>query len=98
MLREEQYIKIAETFGTGVGIAEWSGDFYPHYTNVGKIPDEYKVIILTNLMIKENIYQKAHREIYRLKKKIGKRRIKESTIYEKALNNLMEQNEIHPLI
>lgn len=90
MIREEAYHKIANEFGTGVGIAEWEGDFYPHYTNISKMPDEMKVIILTNLIIKEGIYQQVHRELYRLKNKIGKRRIKESTLYEKAINNIME--------
>ena len=38
MIREETYHRIANQFGTGVGIAEWEGDFYPRYTNVSKIP------------------------------------------------------------
>ena len=94
MIREETYHRIANEYGVGVGIAEWTGNFYPHYTNVAKIPDEYKVIILTNLIIKEGIYQQVHRELYRLRKKIGKRRIKESTLYEKAINNVVEETGI----
>ena len=92
MLRDEHYHKIANTFGTGVGIAEWVGDFYPHYSNLKDIPDEMKVVILTNHIISEEIYQQVHRELYRLRKKIGKRRIKESTLYEKAINNVMGYN------
>jgi hypothetical protein len=92
MIREEYYIKIANEYGVGVGIAEWSGDFYPHYSNLKKMPDEFKVIILTNHIINEGIYQQVHRELFRLRNKIGKRKIKESTLYEKAINNVMEKN------
>jgi hypothetical protein len=98
MLRQEQYHKLADTFGTGIGIAEWEGDFYPHYTNVSKMPNEYKVIALTNFMIKENIYQQVMREVIRMEAKYKNKRINKSTIYEKSINNFIEQNEIHSLI
>lgn len=94
MLREETYHRIANEFGVGVGIAEWSGDFYPHYSNLKKMPDDFKVIILTNLIIREGIYQQVQRELFRLRLKIGKRRIKESTLYEKAINNVVEETGI----
>jgi len=94
MLREETYHRIANEYGVGVGIAEWSGDFYPHYSNLKKMPDDFKVIILTNLIIREGIYQQVQRELFRLRLKIGKRRIKESTLYEKAINNVVEETGI----
>lgn len=93
MIREETYHRLANEFGVGVGIAEWTEPFYPYYP-VSKMPDEMKVIILTNLIIREKIYQQVHRELYRLKNKIGKRRIKESTLYEKAINNVVERDNL----
>jgi hypothetical protein len=94
MIREETYHRIANEFGTGVGIAEWEGDFYPHYTNLRKIPDEFKVVILTNLMIREGIYQQVIREVIRLENKYANKRIKKSTLYEKAINNIVERDSI----
>ena len=94
MIREETYHKFANEFGTGVGIAEWEGDFYPRYTNVSKIPDEMKVNVLTNFIIKEGIYQQVIIEVIRLEKKYANKRIKKSTIYEKAINNIVERDGI----
>lgn len=88
-MRIEQYEKMAAMFGTGVGVAEWSGDFYPDVVSVSTMSDEMKVIALTNHIIEQGIYQQVHRELYRLRKKIGKRRIKESTLYEKAIDNVI---------
>jgi hypothetical protein len=94
MIRPEIYHRIANEFAVGVGVAEWEGAFYPHYTNIRKMPDEMKVIALTNFMIREGMYQQVHRELYRLRKKIGKRNIKESTLYEKAITNVTEGSDI----
>ena len=88
MIRAETYHRIANEYGVGVGIAEWSGNFYPHYPNIRKMPDEMKVIALTNLIIREGIYQQVHRELYNLRIKIGNRRIKESTLYRKAIDKV----------
>jgi hypothetical protein len=94
MIREETYHRIANEFAVGVGVAEWSGNFYPHYTNIRKMPDEMKVIALTNFMIREGIYQQVIREVIRLETKYGKRNIKRSTIYEKAITNVTEGSDI----
>ena len=94
MLNQKHYHKFANEFATGVGVAEWEGNFYPHYTNVSKIPDEMKVNVLTNLMIKEGIYQQVIREVVRLENKYANKRIKKSTIYEKAINNIVERDGI----
>jgi len=98
MLRQEHYDKLAMDFKTDMGVAEFDEPFYGFYPNIRKMPDELKVILLTKVMINEGIYQKAIIEIMRLETKYKNKRINKSTIYEKALNNLIEQNEIHPLI
>ena len=90
MIRQETYIRIANTFGTGLAKAEWEGNFYPYYTNVRKMPDELKVIALTNFVIREEVYQQVIREVLRLETKYKNKRIKQSTIYEKAINIIKE--------
>lgn len=90
MIRIETYQRIADTFGTGLGVAEWEGNFYPYYTNIRKMPDEYKVIALTNFIIREEIYQQTITEVLRLETKYRNKRIKKSTIYEKAINTIKE--------
>jgi hypothetical protein len=90
MIRPETYYKIANEFGTGVGVAEWEGDFYPTYPNIKSIPDEVRVNILTNFIIREEIYQQVIREVLRLEKKYKNKRINKSTMYEKAINTIKE--------
>jgi hypothetical protein len=89
MLRQEQYHNLAEEYQANIGIAEWESPFYGYHTNVAKMPDELKVIILTNYMIKEGIYQQCIREVIRMENKYKNKRINKSTIYEKALNNIV---------
>lgn len=89
MIRIETYQRLVDTFGTDLGRAEWEADFYPHYTNIRNIPDEMKVIILTNHMISKGIYQQTIKEVLRLETKYKNKRIKKSTIYEKALDMVM---------
>jgi len=89
MIRIETYQRIAEEFATGLGVAEWDGSIYENYTNIRKIPDEMKVIVLTNYMIRQNIYQQVIREVLTLEKKYKNKRINKSTIYEKALDMVM---------
>lgn len=89
MIKYEQYLKLAEEYQCDMGTADWVNPFYPHYTNIRKMPDEMKVIILTNHMIKEGIYQQGIREVLRLESKYNKRNIKKSTIYEKAIDNII---------
>ena len=89
MIRPETYYKIANDFATGVGVAEWEGSIYESYTNISKIPDEMKVIVLTNYIIKEEIYQQVIKEVLRLEVKYKNKRINKSTIYEKALDMVM---------
>ena len=88
MIRYETYKRISDEYGVDVGIAEWEGGglVYPTYERVKDIPEDMKVVALTNFIIEHNIYQQVHRELYRLRLKIGKRKIKESTLYEKAID------------
>ena len=89
MLKQQHYNDLSEQFKTDIGIAEWESPFYGYHTNVAKMPDELKVIILTNYMIKEGIYQQCIREVIRMENKYKNKRINKSTIYEKALNNIL---------
>jgi hypothetical protein len=89
MLRQEQYHKLADDYKTDIGIAEWESPFYGYHTNIRKMPDDLKVAILTNYMIKEGIYQQCIREVIRMEAKYKNKRINKSTIYEKALDNVL---------
>jgi hypothetical protein len=90
MLTQKHYHQFADEYATGVGVAEWEGNFYPYYSNIRKMPDEYKVIALTNFIIREEVYQQVIKEVLRLEKKYANKRIKKSTIYEKAINIIKE--------
>jgi hypothetical protein len=91
MLTQNQYLKLADEFQAAVGIAEWNVPFYDgEDMDIKKMPDSLKVALLTGWIIKHNEYQKVIREVLRLKSKYGKRNIKESTIYEKAINNVTD--------
>ena len=89
MLKQKHYHQLADEFKTDIGIAEWEGNFYPYYSNIRKMPNEYKVIALTNHIIREGIYQQVMREVLRMEKKYKNKRINKSTIYEKAINNII---------
>ena len=89
MLKQQHYNDLSEEFKTDIGIAEWESPLYGYHTNVRKIPDNIKVAILTNYIISENIYQQVIREVLRMEKKYKNKRINKSTIYEKAINNII---------
>jgi hypothetical protein len=91
MLRGYHYNELADEFGTNIGVAEWIEPLYGYHTNVRKMPDDLKVAILTQFVIKQNIYQQVQLEVLRLKNKYGNKRIKESTIYEKAIDTIVER-------
>jgi len=94
MLRQEHYQRIADEFGTGLGVAEWNEPFYGYHKSIRKMPDDIKIALLTGWIIKQNIYQQVHRELYRLENKYKNRRIKELTLYEKAIDIVAERNGI----
>lgn len=89
MLKQEHYDTLSEQFKTDIGVAEWTEPMYGFHTNVSKMPDELKVIILTRAVINEGIYQQCIREVIRMEKKYKNKRINKSTIYEKALDNIL---------
>jgi hypothetical protein len=97
MIRQEQYHQLADDYGANIGIAEWSEPFYPYYP-ISKMPDDLKVALLTKVIINEGIYPIVIREVMRLEAKYKNKRINKSTLYEKALNNLIEQNQIHSIV
>lgn len=94
MLTQKHYNYLADEFKTDIAIAEWSGGpLYELRTrDVRKIPDDFKVMILTNHIIKEGIYQQVLREVLRLEEKYKNKRINKCTIYEKAINNIIENH------
>jgi hypothetical protein len=94
MLREETYHRLAEEFQTNIGIAEWTEPIYGYHTNVRKMPDSLKVAILTKWVIREGVYQQVIREVIRLKTKYKNKRINETTIYEKAIDNVVERDNL----
>lgn len=91
MLKQTQYDKMAEDYQVNIGIAEWREPFYGYWSSVSKMPDDLKVILLTNNIIGEGIYQPVIKEVMRLETKYKNRRIKKSTIYEKAITNVTER-------
>ena len=94
MLKDKHYHKFAEDFGTGIGIAEWTEPIYGYHTNVRKMPDELKVALLTQFIIGQNIYQQVIREVIRLEEKYNNKRINKSTIYEKAIDKVVERDNL----
>lgn len=92
-MQQWQYEEIADIFGTDLAIAEWNEPFYPYYP-LSRMPDDLKVVILTRAMIRERIYQQVIKEVLRLEQKYKNKRIKQSTLYEKAINIVIEKNQI----
>lgn len=94
MIKEETYYRLAHEYGCTMGIMEWSEPLYGYHTNIRKMPDDLKVIILTQWIIKEGIYQQVQRELIRLETKYKNKRIKQSTLYEKCIDIITEKNNI----
>jgi hypothetical protein len=94
MLRQEHYNNLSEEFKTDIGIMEWTEPLYGYHTNVRKMPDSLKVAILTKWVIREGVYQQVIREVIRLKAKYKNKRINETTIYEKAIDNVVERDNL----
>jgi hypothetical protein len=95
MLREDIYIKTANEFGVSVGMATIMGYSYLKDSvkkiekgTYKKMDSELSVNKLITTSIKNGTYQKLQRELYRLRKEKGKRKISELTIYKQASNNI----------
>jgi hypothetical protein len=90
MLREEIYMKVADEFGTIVGVANIIG-YQELYESKDKdenetfkqVSDELDVNTYILESIYDDKYQQMQRELYKLNQKKDKR-LKEVTIYKKA--------------
>ncbi len=87
----EEYVEAADAFGTSIGVAHIIGfkNKSEHIKEEGiesfkKIEPELEVNYIILDAIDENKYQELQREIYKIKQK-GDKRLKEKTIYRKAL-------------
>jgi hypothetical protein len=91
MIKESVYAEAATAFGTSIGVAHVIG-----YKNkreqikesgiesFKKIEEDLEMNYIILDAIDENKYQELQREVYKIKQR-GDRRLKETTIYRKAL-------------
>lgn len=98
MLREEVYQKVAEEFGTSVGVANIIGFSRKEEHIMEYTPETYKEFsdnIDINGIICEAIdnewYQRLQRKIWEVKK-VASPRTKETTIYKRAWKELTDGN------
>lgn len=91
MIKESVYVEASDTFGTSIGVAHIIGfkNKSEHIKEEGiesfkKIEPELEVNYIILDAIDENKYQELQREVYKIKQK-GDKRLKEKTIYRKAL-------------
>ena len=98
MIRQEIYEKVSDTFGVSIGVANIMS-VSPITEIKEDIPKEiyngYKNELKINHIIGKAIdslkYQPLQREIYRLKKEYGNRKISELTIYNKAWEIVLDK-------
>ena len=99
MIRQEIYEKVSDTFGVSIGVAnimsvspitEIKSDIPKKVYNTFK--DELEINSIIGLAIDTLKYKPLQREIYRLRKGYGKRKIGELTIYKKAWNTIDNGN------
>ena len=87
MLKESVYIETAEEFGVSVGVAhaihkgirELDGR-----EEIVKYNDEKFIDTCILRCIERGKYQELQRTLYRIRMELGKRKVKEVTIYRKA--------------
>ena len=91
MIKESTYVQAANQFGTSVGVAHVIGfkNKSEQIKEEGiesfkKIEPELEVNYIILDAIDENKYQELQREVYKIKQR-GDKRLKEKTIYRKAL-------------
>jgi hypothetical protein len=85
MLRDTDYMKIAEEYSTSIGVATMIN--YMERVDVVKknklYGDDSTINEMVSMAVEEGIYQRFIRKVYELQK--GRRgRIKDSTIYKRA--------------
>jgi hypothetical protein len=94
MIKESTYVQAANQFGTSVGVAHIIG-FKTKKDQIKEAGVEsFKVIepdlIINNIIcdsIEIGTYQKLQRAVYKIKQR-GDRRLKETTIYNRAFNEI----------
>ena len=99
MIRQEIYEKVSDTFGVSIGVANIMS-VSPITEIKEDIPkdvyNQFKNELVINGIIGKAIdtlkYQLLQKEIYRLRKGYGKRKIGELTIYNKAWNTIQNGN------
>ena len=91
MIKESTYVQAANQFGTSVGVAHVIGFKNKREQIKESGIESFKVIepdlIINNIVcdcIEIGMYQELQRAVYKIKQK-GDRRLKEKTIYRKAL-------------
>jgi hypothetical protein len=98
MIRQEIYEKVSDTFGVSIGVAnimsvqpivEIKSDIPKEIYN--RYKDELKINEVIGRAIDSLKYHKLQRELYRLRKEYGGRKIKEVTIYNKAWEIVLDK-------
>ena len=98
MIRQEIYEKVSDTFGVSIGVANIMS--VSPITDVkeevdkkvyNKLKNELKINGVIGRAIDGLKYQALQREIYRLKKEYGNRKISELTIYNKAWEKVLDK-------
>ena len=99
MLKETTYVQAAEDFGTPVGVAHIIGFKNKKETikeegleAFTQIEPELEINGIICDAVEMGIYKKLQREIYNIKQK-GDKRLKERTIYNRAFNTIMKNED-----
>ena len=94
MIKESTYVQAANQFGTSVGVAHIIGFKNKREQIKESGIESFKVIepdLIINTIICDSIeidaYQELQRAVYKIKQR-GDRRLKETTIYNRAFNEI----------
>ena len=94
MIKEQVYVETADLFGTSVGVAHVIGFKNKREQIKESGLESFKVIepdlIINNIIcdsIEIDAYQELQRAVYKIKQR-GDRRLKETTIYNRAFNEI----------
>ena len=87
MLSQKAYIEAADVYGVSVGVAHAIHRGVKELNTKEEIVDYNEDRYINGVIlrcIERNRYQDLQRTIYRIRKEMGKRKVKEVTIYRKA--------------
>ena len=87
MLSQKTYIEAADEYGVSVGVAHAIHKGVRELNTKDEIVDYNEDRYINGVIlrcIERNRYQDLQRTIYRIRKEMGKRKVKEVTIYRKA--------------